>query len=129
TIQRFGDGEIIVRCKDDASDVAVAPAEWQNIRYSLHPQTKEVQEEILGTFRQYPLKLAWAITIHKSQGLTFDNVIIDAGAAFAHGQVYVPLSRCRTIEGIVLSSKIHPASVKTDRRVSTYTTEIGQNTP
>jgi len=129
TIARFGDGEILVRCHGEATDIPVAPAEWQNIRYSLHPQTKEIQEEHLGTFTQYPLKLAWAITIHKSQGLTFDNVVIDAGAAFAHGQVYVALSRCRTIEGIVLSSKIQPASVRTDRRVSTYTTEIGQSTP
>ena len=129
TVARFGDGEILVRCRDEAAGIPVAPAEWQNIRYSLHPQTKEIQEEQLGTFRQYPLKLAWAITIHKSQGLTFDNIVIDAGAAFAHGQVYVALSRCRTIEGIVLSSKIQPASVKTDRRVSTYTTGIGQSTP
>ena len=129
TIVRFCDGEIVVRCQDEAADIPVEPAEWQNIRYSLHPQTKEIQEEQLGTFRQYPLKLAWAITIHKSQGLTFDNVVIDAGAAFAHGQVYVALSRCRTIEGIILSSKIQQASVRTDRRVSTYTTEIGQSTP
>lgn len=129
TIVRFGDGEIVVRCQDEAADIPVEPAEWHNIRYSLHPQSKEIQEEQLGTFRQYPLKLAWAITIHKSQGLTFNNVVIDAGAAFAHGQVYVALSRCRTLEGIVLSSRIQPASVRTDRRVSTYTTEIGQNTP
>jgi hypothetical protein len=129
TIQKFGDGEIIVRGKGEASDIAVEPAEWQNIRYSINPQSKEIQEELLGTFKQYPLKLAWAITIHKSQGLTFDHVVIDAGAAFAHGQVYVALSRCRSLEGIILSSRIQPVSVKTDQRVSEYTTESSRVVP
>jgi hypothetical protein len=129
TIKSFGDGEIVVRSKDDSSDIVVTPAEWQNIRYSLHPETKEIREELLGTFKQYPLKLAWAITIHKSQGLTFDKVVIDAAAAFAHGQVYVALSRCRSLEGIVLSSRIQPRSVKTDRRVSAYTSDSARNAP
>jgi hypothetical protein len=87
-------------------DIDVMPAEWSNVKYTLNEQTKEVKEEILGTFKQYPLKLAWAITIHKSQGLTFERAIIDAQAAFAHGQVYVALSRCKSFEGIVLRSKI-----------------------
>jgi len=129
TIQRFSDEEIIVRCNDESSDIAVSRAEWQNIRYSLHPQTREIQEEVLGTFTQYPLKLAWAITIHKSQGLTFDQVVVDAGAAFAHGQVYVALSRCRSLEGIILSSRIAPVSVKTDRRVSSYTNDTSRAAP
>src|SRR5439155_14186063 len=128
-ITRFSQGEIIVRCKGERESIAVAPVEWENIRYSLDEKTKEIKEEILGTFTQYPLKLAWAITIHKSQGLTFDRAIIDARAAFAHGQVYVALSRCRTFEGIVLSSKIGMSSVKTDSAVKRYGEETERRAP
>jgi hypothetical protein len=128
-IVRFGNGEIFVRCKDDPHVITVTPLEWQNIKYSIDEETKEIKEEILGTFTQFPLKLAWAITIHKSQGLTFDRAIIDAQAAFAHGQVYVALSRCRSFEGIVLSSKINLSSVKTDSVVQAYSEETGRNTP
>ena len=119
-ITRFAGDEIFVRCKDEREDIAVTPVEWQNIKYSIDEETKEIKEEVLGTFTQYPLKLAWSITIHKSQGLTFDRVIIDARSAFAHGQVYVALSRCRSFEGIVLSSRLNPSSVKTDSVVKTY---------
>ncbi len=128
-ITRFAEGEIHVRCKDEPSDIAVTPAEWQNIRYSLDEKTKEVKEDLLGTFTQYPLKLAWAITIHKSQGLTFERAIIDAQAAFAHGQVYVALSRCKSFEGIVLRSKIAFHSVKTDSVVKDYSEESDRNAP
>ena len=76
--------------------------EWQNVKYVLNETTKEVEEQVIGGFKQYPLKLAWAITIHKSQGLTFEKAIIDAQSAFAPGQVYVALSRCKTFEGMVL---------------------------
>jgi hypothetical protein len=108
----------------------VTPAEWSNVKYTLNEQTKEVAEELLGTFTQYPLKLAWAITIHKSQGLTFERAIIDAQAAFAHGQVYVALSRCKSFEGIVLRSKIAFSSVKTDSTVKTfYSEEAEKNAP
>ena len=103
-ITRLAGHEIFVRCKDEREDIAVTPIEWQNIKYSIDEETKEIKEDILGTFTQYPLKLAWSITIHKSQGLTFDRVIIDARSAFAHGRVYIALSRCRSFEGIVLSS-------------------------
>lgn len=126
TITRLGAGEIFVRCKGESLEIPVEPAEWTNIKYALDDETSQIKEDILGSFTQYPLKLAWAITIHKSQGLTFDRVIIDAQAAFAHGQVYVALSRCRTLEGIVLSSKIHAGSVKTDSAVKAYGERAGR---
>lgn len=121
--------EIYVHCPGEDGTIAVLPTEWHNRKYTLNEATKEVSEEIIGTFEQYPLKLAWAITIHKSQGLTFERVIIDAQAAFAHGQVYVALSRCKTFEGIVLRSQLRPASVKTDTVVREYTEAAHQNEP
>jgi hypothetical protein len=128
-ITRLGGEEIFVRCKGEQVDIAVTPIEWQNIKYSIDEGTKAIKEEVLGTFTQYPLKLAWAITIHKSQGLTFDRVIIDARSAFAHGQVYVALSRCRSFEGIVLSSRLNPSSVKTDVVVKAYAQKTARNAP
>src|SRR5215468_7205366 len=128
-ITRLAGDEIFVRCKDEREDIAVTPVEWQNIKYSIDEETKEIKEDVLGTFTQYPLKLAWSITIHKSQGLTFDRVMIDARSAFAHGQVYVALSRCRSFEGIVLSSRINPSSVKTDFVVKAYSDKTVNNPP
>ncbi|MBK7935984.1 MAG: AAA family ATPase [Lewinellaceae bacterium] len=128
-ITGFGDGVIYVRCPGEPEEIEVTPVEWTNVKYSLNEQTKEVGEDLLGTFTQYPLKLAWAITIHKSQGLTFERAIIDAQAAFAHGQVYVALSRCKSFEGIVLRSKIAHSSVKTDHVVKSYTEEADKNAP
>ena len=128
-ITRLAGDEIFVRCKDEREDIAVTPVEWQNVKYSTDEETKLIKEEVLGTFTQYPLKLAWSITIHKSQGLTFDRVIIDARSAFAHGQVYVALSRCRSFEGIVLSSRLNPSSVKTDMVVKAYSDKNTRNTP
>ncbi len=123
-------GEVIyVKCPGDTEEIDVKPDEWNNVKYTLDEETKEVKEEILGTFKQYPLKLAWAITIHKSQGLTFERAIIDAQAAFAHGQVYVALSRCKSFEGIVLYSKIAQSSVRTDTVVKNYTEEADKNAP
>ncbi|MBC7778336.1 MAG: AAA family ATPase, partial [Phycisphaerae bacterium] len=128
-ITGFRKDTIYVRCPGEKEDIEVEAVEWTNVKYTLNEQTKEVEEQLLGTFTQYPLKLAWAITIHKSQGLTFDRAIIDAQAAFAHGQVYVALSRCKSFEGIVLRSKIVPSSVKTDSVVKNYTEEADKNAP
>ncbi len=128
-VTRIDDSSIFVKCPKDAHEIEVTRVEWENVKYTLNEQTKQIDEEKLGVFRHYPLKLAWAITIHKSQGLTFERAIIDANAAFAHGQVYVALSRCKSFEGIVLRSKIDSRSIKTDSVVQNYTDEIEKNTP
>ena len=120
---------IYVKCPGDYEEIKVDAVEWSNVKYTLNEKTKEVDEEVKGTFIQHPLKLAWAITIHKSQGLTFERAIIDAQSAFAHGQVYVALSRCTSFEGIVLRSKLAYNSVKTDSVVKRYATEAEKNAP
>lgn len=122
-------GEITVRCPEDSQDIIVTPAVWKNLRYALDNQTREIREEEIGSFTQYPLRLAWAITIHKSQGLTFDRAIIDAQLAFAHGQVYVALSRCKSFEGIVLRSPIQFQSVRTDEAVRQFSAEASRSEP
>lgn len=99
---------IMVRCGDEKEAIAVAREEWTNVKYSLDAETQEISETVAGVFKQYPLKTAWAITIHKSQGLTFEKAIVDAGGAFTHGQVYVALSRCKTLDGLVLGSPLRP---------------------
>ena len=109
--------------------IEVGQVSWQNTRYTTHATTGEIREEIIGTFSQIPLRLAWAITIHKSQGLTFDHAIIDAGRAFSHGQVYVALSRCRTLDGLVLSSPIPASVISTDPCVTRFTNEAEQRIP
>lgn len=128
-ITRISGEKIWIQCPEDNDEIMVEPATWENIDYSLNPETLEITEKKIGAFIQYPLKLAWAITIHKSQGLTFDRAIIDAQAAFAHGQVYVALSRCRTLEGMVLSSPLLPRSIKTDTTVLRFVKEAGENVP
>ena len=114
---------IEVRCLQSGVKLTLQPEEWTNARYALNEETKEITEEIEGTFRQYPLKLAWAITIHKSQGLTFDKAIVDVGGSFAHGQAYVALSRCRTLEGLVLSAPISAKAIINDETVAAFTRE------
>ena len=107
TVTSLTDNGIKVRCKGEHYDIDVKKYEWKNTNYSLNPDTREIVENELGSFEQYPLRLAWAITIHKSQGLTFDKLVIDAENAFANGQVYVALSRCTTLEGLVLTSSVN----------------------
>lgn len=128
-ITSISDDHIQVKCPGDLSEIVVNPLEWTNIKYELDTQTKELREKIIGTFTQFPLKLAWAITIHKSQGLTFEKAVIDANLAFAHGQVYVALSRCKSFEGMVLRSPISFNSVKTDGTISEYTRNAKDNEP
>lgn len=123
------DKGITVLCPGEESAITVRKEEWHNRKYKLNERVKEVEENIVGTFTQYPLRLAWAITIHKSQGLTFERVILDAQAAFAHGQVYVALSRCKTFEGIVLRSRIKSSSVRTDIKVQRFSEEAERNAP
>ncbi len=120
---------ITVKCPDEKSEILVERANWENIKYILDAKNKEISEQVIGTFCQFPLRLAWAITIHKSQGLTFDHAIIDANAAFSHGQVYVALSRCKTFEGMVLSTPITQRAVKTDSTVAQFVERASQNSP
>ena len=114
------DGNIIVWCKEDNRNISVGQVVWENTRYVIDEKTKEIKEDVEGTFRQYPLRLAWAITVHKSQGLTFEHAVLDINSSFAHGQTYVALSRCRTLEGMVLAHPISNSSVITDSSVNAY---------
>ena len=117
TIKKIFKDEIIVTFKNGQEDLKLEKETWKNIRYSYDRQTNKVDEEELGSFKQFPIRLAWAITIHKSQGLTFDKAIIDAGSSFAAGQVYVALSRCTSLDGLVLHSKIPGSAISTDPRI------------
>ena len=120
-ITDFDEKGIKIKCDD--GEIMTEKMEWKNIRYREDEATGKIIEDELGSFVQYPLRLAWAVTIHKSQGLTFDKVIIDAERAFAAGQVYVALSRCRTLEGIVLSSPLNHVTLANDPRVIRYTND------
>jgi len=128
-ITAFEDDAIIVECEGSDEAIVTTAEIWENIKYTIDEKTKEIKEEVLGSFIQYPLRLAWAITIHKSQGLTFDKAIIDAASAFAHGQTYVALSRCKTLEGLVLTSKISRSAIICDREVSGFNKKVEENQP
>lgn len=118
-VVRLDEDEIYVQIEGDDEEYKLKKEIWEQKVYALDAN-KNIQENVLGSFEQYPIRLAWAVTIHKSQGLTFDRVIIDAGNSFASGQVYVALSRCRTLEGIVLKSRITPEIIFNDHRVSGF---------
>ena len=128
-ITAINDRSIEVVGKEDGLKIQVTPEEWTNTRYTLDEETREITETVEGTFKQYPLKTAWAITIHKSQGLTFERAIVDANAAFAHGQVYVALSRCKTFEGLVLSSPVTVRSLVSDGAIDEFVREAEQKEP
>ena len=120
TVISLDEEKIVVRPTNGGELIEVERAEWENTRYSVDETTKSIVQDTVGVFRQYPLQLAWAITIHKSQGLTFDRVIIDAAQSFAPGQTYVALSRCRTLEGLVLSTLLPERAVIADEGVNDF---------
>ena len=128
-VTSIANDRIRVRCPGEIDDIEVEPVVWENITYTVNQETREIQEEIIGTFKQFPLRLAWAITIHKSQGLTFDKAVIDAQGAFAHGQVYVALSRCKTLDGLVFRSPVPHRGIGADKSVSDFMERVQESPP
>ena len=118
---------LVVQCGDER--IAVSKIEWANRDYTLNEETQQVEETIIGSFTQIPLRLAWAVTIHKSQGLTFDKLIVDAGQAFAHGQVYVALSRCTSLQGLVLKTRLTPQTLVNDYKVNLFVDAMPEKEP
>lgn len=121
--------EIIVHCPDDDYNITVTPEIWENINYTIDKSSNAITENKIGSYTQMPLRLAWSITIHKSQGLTFEKAIIDAEGAFAHGQTYVALSRCKSLEGLVLKSKINSSQIISDTNVISFNKLAEDNQP
>ncbi|APX99572.1 helix-turn-helix domain-containing protein [Lacinutrix venerupis] len=121
--------EVIVKCPDDDFNIVTTPEVWDNINYTVDKDTKAIKESKIGSYTQMPLRLAWSITIHKSQGLTFEKAIIDAEGAFAHGQTYVALSRCKSLEGLVLKSKIYSNQIISDSNVTSFNRYAENNQP
>jgi len=123
------DGDVVlVKCAGE-DEIRVMPLQWDNTKYTIDPNTKEIKEEQVGSFKQIPLRTAWAVTIHKSQGLTFDKLMINASNSFAHGQVYVALSRCRTLEGLVLLKPLEASDIIYDPQVENFAQTVENNIP
>jgi hypothetical protein len=126
TVSDLSSDHITVSMSEGQEELTLKTETWQNKKYTINTETRELDEDIVGTFEQYPIKLAWAITIHKSQGLTFEKAIIDVGQAFADGQVYVALSRLRSIDGLVLRTKINPGVIGTDKNIVDFTAQYNR---
>lgn len=118
---------VTVQCGEQL--ITVSYVVWDNTEYRLNEETNKIEEVIIGHFHQIPLRLAWAVTIHKSQGLTFDKLIVDAGSAFAHGQVYVALSRCTTLDGLVLKTRLSPETLINDYNVDLFVDHMPEKEP
>jgi len=120
TVSELDEKLIKVRVIDSGLVLDVPREQWENKKYSVSASTRDLDEEVVGTFSQFPIKLAWAVTVHKSQGLTFDRAVIDVGQAFASGQVYVALSRLRSLDGLILKTKIDPSVISNDTIVVNF---------
>lgn len=129
TVTGFEEDGIEVKMSDTYMTYHLSREVWENKRYAVQEDTKEIQEEVIGTFQQFPIKLAWAVTVHKSQGLTFDKAIIDVGQAFAPGQVYVALSRLRSLDGLILRTKIQSMVISSDPEASQFTKSTESQEP
>jgi hypothetical protein len=123
TVIELTSDQVVVEMDDSREEYTLKKELWENKKYRVNPDTKELEEEVIGTFSQFPIKLAWAVTVHKSQGLTFDRAIVDVGQAFAPGQVYVALSRLRSLEGLVLRTRVQTDVIYSDAKVVEFTQE------